>query len=51
MPWDSTDKPRDEDSTEQRRRARRRYRLGGRRSIDNSIPRPVWDRLKKCFKK
>ena len=35
MPWDSVDKPRDEDFTERRRRNRRRYRAGGRRSTDN----------------
>jgi hypothetical protein len=35
MPWDSIDKFRDEDATEKRKRSRRRFFLGGRRSIDN----------------
>lgn len=34
MPWDSVDKPRDEDAKEKRKRSRRRFRFGGRRAID-----------------
>jgi hypothetical protein len=34
MPWDSIDKPRDEDYGERRKESRRRYKIGGRRSTD-----------------
>jgi hypothetical protein len=34
MPWDSVDKPRDEDATEHRRWTRRLRWRGGRRTID-----------------
>jgi adenylyl- and sulfurtransferase ThiI len=35
MPWDSTDKFRDEDLTERRKKSRRRFKIGGRRKTDN----------------
>jgi hypothetical protein len=34
MPWDGVDRRRDEDAKEKRKRSRRRFRLGGRRTID-----------------
>lgn len=39
MPFDSVDKYRDEDYTERRRRSRRRFRIGGRRSTDAPVRR------------
>lgn len=38
MPFDSVDRYRDEDYTEKRKRSRRRYKVGGRRSTDNPEP-------------
>lgn len=42
MPWDSTDKYRDEDLTERRKKSRRRFKIGGRRKTDNQAERPDW---------